>query len=172
MRDDSVICVTWLIRMCDMTDSYVWHDAFICVPPFIRVTWRILVCDMTHSYVRQDSFICVTLLICMCAMTHSHLWHDSFLCATWLTHVCNMMFCFVFAGKLFVFPCNDIQNGISVNLNFKKRCASWKRRVYVKRDPSNKATRDSQKRPRKETYKRDLYNNLEKTHKRDLHTCK
>ena len=26
--------VTWLIRMCDMTHSYVWHDAFICV------TWQ------------------------------------------------------------------------------------------------------------------------------------
>ena len=43
-----------LIHMCDMTQSYVWHDSFICV------TWRIHMCDMTHSYVWHDSFICAT----------------------------------------------------------------------------------------------------------------
>ena len=32
----------WLICMCDMTHSYVWHDSFICV------TWLIHMCDMTH----------------------------------------------------------------------------------------------------------------------------
>jgi len=25
------ICVTWLIYICDMTHSYVWHNSFICV---------------------------------------------------------------------------------------------------------------------------------------------
>jgi len=45
MRHDSLICVTWLIHMCDMTHSYVWHDSFICV------TWFIHMCDMIHSYV-------------------------------------------------------------------------------------------------------------------------
>jgi len=24
------MCVTWLIHMCDMTQSYVWHDSFMC----------------------------------------------------------------------------------------------------------------------------------------------
>jgi len=75
----------WLIHMCDMTHSYVWHDAFICV------TWLIHMCDMTHSYVWHDAFICVTWLIHMCDMTfhlcdmtHSYVWHDSFICVTWL----------------------------------------------------------------------------------------
>jgi len=36
---DWFICVTWLIRMCDMTGSYVWHDSFICVTWLIHV-WR------------------------------------------------------------------------------------------------------------------------------------
>jgi len=36
------ICVTWLIHMCDMTHSYVWHDSFICVTCPIRE------CDVTH----------------------------------------------------------------------------------------------------------------------------
>jgi len=27
----SHVCETWLIHMCDMTSSYVWHDLFICV---------------------------------------------------------------------------------------------------------------------------------------------
>jgi len=29
----------WLIQMCALTHSYVWHDSFICVP------WLILMCD-------------------------------------------------------------------------------------------------------------------------------
>jgi len=44
---DSYACVIWLLRMCGMTHTYVWHDAhdrFMCVP------WRICMCDMTHSY--------------------------------------------------------------------------------------------------------------------------
>jgi len=26
---DSLVCVTWLTRMCDMTRAYMWHDSFI-----------------------------------------------------------------------------------------------------------------------------------------------
>ena len=58
---DSSTCVTWLIRVCDMTYSPVWHDSFTCV--------------RTHSHVWHDSFTCVTWLIHMCDMTHSHVWH-------------------------------------------------------------------------------------------------
>ena len=36
---------TWLIHLCDMTHSSVWHDSCICV------TWPIHLCDMTHSSV-------------------------------------------------------------------------------------------------------------------------
>jgi len=57
-------CTTWLIHMCDMTHSYVWHDSFICV------TWLIHMYDMAHSYVCHDSFICATWLIHMpCSLT-------------------------------------------------------------------------------------------------------
>jgi len=45
MWHDSLICVTWLTHMCDMTHSYVWHDSLICV------TWLTHMCDMTHPYV-------------------------------------------------------------------------------------------------------------------------
>jgi len=38
------MCVTWLIHMCDMTHSNVWHDSFV------RVTWLIHICEMTPSY--------------------------------------------------------------------------------------------------------------------------
>jgi len=44
-----IICVAWLLHMCDMTHSYVWHDSFL------GVTWLIHMCDMTYSYVWYDS---------------------------------------------------------------------------------------------------------------------
>jgi len=93
--------------MCDMTHSYVCHNAFL------RVTWRTHMCDMPHSYVWHDSlshmhssdvmayihvceithnsvytrvfFSCVTWIIHVCDMTHSHVCHDSFICVTRLT---------------------------------------------------------------------------------------
>ena len=37
--------VIWCIHMCDMTQSYVWHDSFIRV------------CSMSHSRVRQVAYI-------------------------------------------------------------------------------------------------------------------
>jgi len=71
--------VTWLIHMCDMTHSCVWHDSFMRVTySFICLTWLIHMCDVTHSYVLRDSFICVTWLIRMRDVTHSYVWRDSF----------------------------------------------------------------------------------------------
>ena len=78
------MCVTWLIHVCDMTHSCVWHDSFMCV------TWLIHVWDMIHSCVWHDPFMCVTWLIHVCDMTHSCVWHDSFTCVTWLIHVCDL----------------------------------------------------------------------------------
>ena len=97
---DSFICVTWLIRMCDMT--HVWHDSFI------SVTWLIHMCDMTHLYdltqiirvneschtykwvmslewggSHAESCICLYLIIHMCT--------QSFICVTWRIHKCDMM---------------------------------------------------------------------------------
>jgi len=68
---DSIKCVTWLLRRCDMTPSYEWHDFFI------------------------DSFTCVTLLLHMCDMkctschtckeVTSHTWRRQ-----WRSHVTRM----------------------------------------------------------------------------------
>ena len=85
MWHDLFMHVTWLIHICDMTQSYVtslihiWHDWFICdmaqsyVACLIwsRPLWHgpVLLCDMTHSY--------ATWLIHICDMTHSYMWHDS-----------------------------------------------------------------------------------------------
>jgi len=60
-----------------------------------NVPWLIHMCDMTHSYVWHDSFICVPWLIHMCAMTHSYMWHDSFICMTWLIHGCDRTLSYV-----------------------------------------------------------------------------
>jgi len=88
-----VTCVTWLIDMCDMTLSHVWHDSFI------RVTWRIHTRDMTHSNVWRDSFVCVTRLIhptytrvcsvgrgCESCHTHEYEWHMSHM---WISQSCH-----------------------------------------------------------------------------------
>jgi len=108
----SLVCVTWLIHMCDMTHSYffwtwlihmcgmtdlhAWHDLRICGTwlihngchdSFIGVIRLFHECSMTHLYVGHDSFICATWRIHMCDMTHSYVWHDSYICATWLIHV-------------------------------------------------------------------------------------
>jgi len=71
--------------MCDMTNSYVWHDSFICV------TWLTHMCDMPHSYACHDSLICVAWLFHLCAMTHSYEWHNPCIYVTWLIHTCAMI---------------------------------------------------------------------------------
>ena len=67
VRRDSWICAAWLIDICCITHSYVWHDSFICV------AWLIHMCDMA--------------LIHVCDMTDSNMRmrHDSFMCETWRT---------------------------------------------------------------------------------------
>jgi len=100
--------VTWLIHMCDMTHSYVWHDSFICVTWLIHMKWRVRVCghvrmrfmilprvcmcmwDMTQSHAGHDSFEWVTSLSHMRDMTHSYVRHDAFPRVTWL--VCMTRF--------------------------------------------------------------------------------
>jgi len=80
-RPNSLMCMPC---MCNMTDSYVWHDSFICV------TWCVCMCGVTHSYVWHDSFICVTWLVHAWDMTHWYVWRDSLMCLAWSIHVCDM----------------------------------------------------------------------------------
>jgi len=51
--------------VCDMTNSWLWDDAFI------HVTWRIDTCDVSFSCVRCYTFIRVTWLIFWDDLTHS-----------------------------------------------------------------------------------------------------
>ena len=76
---DSLICMTWLIHMCDMNTD----DSFMCV------TWIIHTRDLTYLHVRHDLFISVTGLIYMCDMNDSHPRHASFIRTTGLNHVCE-----------------------------------------------------------------------------------
>jgi len=99
---DPYVSVTWLVGMCAMTHSYLWHDSLMCVPwleanssPFrmpVMSQTRIR-CAMTHAYLwhvtntneschtfANASFVCVRWLGDTCAMTHAYVWHDSLIC--------------------------------------------------------------------------------------------
>jgi len=58
-------CVTWLIHMCGMTHSYVWHDSLVCVK------WLVRMCNMLHSYVwaahplLRSDVVCICMYICV-----------------------------------------------------------------------------------------------------------
>jgi len=81
-------CVFKVIRW------YIGQEAFACMTELVHI------CDMTDSYVRHDWLICVTWLIYACGMTHaiaafqilSHIfyhsvWSESLMRnITWLTH--------------------------------------------------------------------------------------
>jgi len=82
--DESCVCVSWLIQMCDVTFSDVW-----CV------TWGIHMCDMTCS---QESPVWCESFICMCDMTHSDVWRGFFRYVTWGIHTCDMTHSDVWCG--------------------------------------------------------------------------
>jgi len=72
MSRDSFMCVPWLIHVCAMTHSCVWHDSLACMIGHIQMR------DMNYLYTRH--IMHVPWLIHACAMTHSCVWHDSFIC--------------------------------------------------------------------------------------------
>jgi len=91
------VCVTWPIRMCDTTHSYVWHDSFSSLI-VIKSTWVPLA--RPQRCVWHDIFVCVTCLLPMYDTNPLYVWHGSFLfvtceafvCVTWLIHTCDMTF--------------------------------------------------------------------------------
>jgi len=96
------LCVPWLIYLCHMAHSLLWHA------PFTRVKWALVgqravpalyariqcvtwlfhtgqMCDMalvTHTMCDLILILCVY----TCDMTHAHSWCDAFLCVKWLMH--------------------------------------------------------------------------------------
>ena len=92
MWQDSFVCVTGLMCMCDVTHLYEWCDSYI------RETWLLHKCAMTHLYVwydslfdiRKESFICVTCLMHTWHDSCTYVWRDSFNCLLQLIHVCDM----------------------------------------------------------------------------------
>jgi len=74
---DSVIRVSLLLFMRDMTHPYVWRIHIFDMTHHMCVTWLIHMCDMTHSCVWHDSVIRAPCFIHTCDLTHSDLWRDS-----------------------------------------------------------------------------------------------
>jgi len=101
----------WLICLCDMTHSSVWHDWLlpICVcDSFVYVTWLIHLCDMVSccQSVCHDSFIYVIWRDSLLSVWYGWLLPirtcDSFvrvtsaiICVTWRINLCDMTHSYV-----------------------------------------------------------------------------
>jgi len=79
---DIFICVTWLLRLYEMTHAHAWHDLSVCV------TWLMYM-------------FCVTRLLRLYEMTHAHACQDLFVCVTWLIHTSKMAHSYLQAFALF-----------------------------------------------------------------------
>jgi len=85
---DAFVFVMWLMKVCDMTHSYIWRDVLMYATRLNHI------CDMTHSCMWHDSFIYMTWLMDVRDMIHSYIWHDALVYVTWLirmkdvTHWC------------------------------------------------------------------------------------
>ena len=84
---DSIICVTGPFRMCDMMHIWISHGTHmneLCHTHEWVV--RINLCDMTQSYLCHDSFICVTWRSSM--WHHSSIWmsHGTNMNESWHTY--------------------------------------------------------------------------------------
>jgi len=109
-----ILCVPGLIRMCDVTHSYVCLDSYMCHDSFICVPCLICTCATIYLYGCHASFIRVLSLIHMCAMTHSCVpWpihivamthHDSSVRVPWLICVCAMTHLCVCHGSFVCVP--------------------------------------------------------------------
>ena len=75
----TIVWVTWLICIFDMTLLYVWRDSLICsyngllaanTITFLMIGWVKQL--LYFIYILRDSFICVTWLIHMCDVTYSY----------------------------------------------------------------------------------------------------
>ena len=115
-----VMCVTWLIHICDTAHSYVWHDVWhnssylheFNEPPRHAAPCHgsSLICHMTHLYVSHDPFImCETTHFkrmvqtpSLVAQVHSYVWRDPFVCVPWLR-----------SGKIWI--CRCIYTHINTN---------------------------------------------------------
>jgi len=113
---DSFICATWIIQMCDTTNSlfafflaqvfalrqhvsithsYLWCVSFMYI---IYVTGLMHMCDMIRSYLRHDSlaiFLKLLVLQQYVSLTRSYTWHDSLVYVTWLIDICDTTYAYV-----------------------------------------------------------------------------
>jgi len=84
----SLTCTTWLSPMCDMTQSYVWHDSFICEPRHTWVSRHVTRMNETcHTY-EWVSHLTLLVLIYTWDKTQTNVWHDSIICEPRHTWVC------------------------------------------------------------------------------------
>jgi len=103
------MCVSWLIRLCDMTHSYVCHDSSVCMPWRWRRRWGAHKCVCTCSYARHDSCVCVTTHSCVRQRVTQTYSHDSFIyvCHDSFIYVCHDSFLRVWESVC-VFVCERV----------------------------------------------------------------
>ena len=111
---DSILCVTWLISMCDMTQSYARHNALV----YVRMRVRVYVCVRAHAWicVRVRACACVRVCARVCACVHVcvrvHVCMRVCGCARVCLYVCVCIFMMCFVC---VWLCADRRARISDN---------------------------------------------------------
>jgi len=99
------VCVTWLIRMYDMTHLYQWHDSFMCVTWLIAVRAQCLgsILNLLKGQPKWHKIVSLC-GIYKCDMTY-HMpnmtrWSVGTMCwlsigPTWLIHMCDVTHSYV-----------------------------------------------------------------------------
>ena len=99
VRHNSIICVTWLIHICYLTHSYVWHDSFIFVTRRVRA--NSLSCLKLAAIVYQGDLYHGDL---EWVMSHSQ---RSYMNESWHTHSARTWLTWLIQGAMTHSRCND-----------------------------------------------------------------
>ena len=107
MRHDSFIYESWLFRVGDMAEIYMWHDSLL--RDMTQIHNCAVVCDMTHSCMWSH----VPYMNESCLIWMSHVSYEWVMSRIWMSHVSNRLWsliqackaCTRYAQSIYVYAC-------------------------------------------------------------------